>query len=80
VTGMGPDQGENMSTLPTYVEDYRGHEYAIDFIQHVNGITIRIQAGPLPWRPYSDKLYATYSDAFTAGVDEAQRLIDQLAG
>ena len=80
VTGMRPDQGENMSTLPTYVEEYRGNEYAIDFVQHQNGIAIRIQAGPLPWRPCSDKIYANYNDAFTAGVEEAQRLIDQLVG
>ena len=77
---MGPDQGENVSNLPTYVEDYRGHEYAIDFVQHENGITIRIQAGPLPARSYSDKLYPTYNDALSAGIAEAERLLSKLAG
>lgn len=80
VAGMGPSHGDNMSSLPTYVEEYRGHEYAIGFVQQENGITIRIQAGPLPWRPYNDKTYENYNAALTAGISEAHRMIDQLEG
>lgn len=68
-----------MSSLSTYVEEYRGYEYAIEFAQYENRVTFRIQAGPLPWLSYRDSSYATYKEAFTAGVVEAERLIDNLS-
>ena len=67
-----------MSSLSTYVEKYHGHEYEIHFANYENGINFSIKAGPLPWRPYRDVTYATYNEAFSAGVAEAQRLIDNL--
>jgi hypothetical protein len=63
--------------LPTFVTDYREHEFVVEFVQHKNGITTTIKASSLP-TVYDDNLWPDYEPAKAHGIKHARRLIDDL--
>lgn len=69
-----------MSRFPMFTTEYRGEEFAIDFNEHQNGVTICIQVADLPWRPSHDAVYAGHEEAKAAGIAQARAIIDKMLG
>jgi hypothetical protein len=66
--------------LPMFTDEYRNHVFAIDFTQHHNGVTARLQIDKGSWHEDHDTLWSTREEARIAGVDAAKRFIDRIEG
>jgi len=64
--------------LNMFMDDYRGHSFAVDFTQHQNGITIRYQIDDLSWHADSDCSWPDYEQAKQAGIATCKGIIDSM--
>jgi len=61
-----------------FTNEYRGHHFAIDFTQHQNGITARMQIDLQPWHENHGDLWKSYDEAREASVSVARQIIDKM--
>ena len=66
------------AALQPLVQDYRGHQFLVNFLEHPHGVEVWFEVDGFPTPREVDNIKPDYPTAKSTIIDEAHAYIDEL--